>query len=597
MLRDKIMEAPEKPGVYLFKDDRGRIIYVGKARDLRDRLKSYLSPQPDLRRRSIVKKAKDLDFIVTSSEVKALILEENLIKLNKPKYNVRLKDDKKYPYLKITIKDKFPRIFLTRNLRRDGSILFGPYTSMKSLKRALKGVKKIFKIRTCNKKLPLKEPERPCLEFQMNRCLAPCQGNVDEEEYRKRVKEVIAFLSGKSIYLEKEIEKKMWKAANEENYEKAAILRDQLLSLREIRRQQPGALNDTISRDAIGIAYTETLSVCSLFKVREGKLVGKENYPFSFPKGTLKEEVLETLLRNIYTHTFDIPKEVLIPFQIEEEVFVRWFLEHRKKRVKLYIPKKGDKLRLIKLASQNALLKLTEILPRERVPFSILELQKILDLDKPPRVIEGIDISNIMGKDATGSIVVFEDGRPNKSKYRKFKIKTVKGPNDYAMIREVLTRRFKRLLKEEKRLPDLLLVDGGKGQLSSALNVLKEIQEDIPVLAFAKRFDQLYFKDGGMVSIPGSSSALKLLKRIRDESHRFAIIFHKKLRGKKTKRSILERIEGIGEKRKLLLLRYFGSLQKLKSASLEEIAQVKGIGKRFAERIYEFLHPDNLTIP
>ncbi len=593
MLRDKIMEAPEKPGVYLFKDEKGRIIYIGKARDLRDRLKSYLSPQPDSKRRSIVNKARDLDFIVTSSEVEALVLEENLIKLNKPKYNVRLKDDKKYPYLKITIRDRFPRIFPTRSLKRDGSILFGPYTSMKSLKRALKGVKKVFKIRTCNKRLPLKKPERPCLEFQMNRCLAPCQGNVDEEEYRRRVKDVIAFLSGKSILLEKEIEEKMWKAAKEENYEKAAILRDQLLSLREIRRQQPGVLDDTISRDVIGIAYTDTLSVCSLFKVREGKLIGKENYPLSFPKGTPEEEVLETLLRNIYTHTFDIPKEILLPLPIEGEVFVRWFLEHRRKRVRVYTPKRGDKLRLIKLASQNALLKLTEILPKERVPFSILELQRILNLDKPPRVIEGIDISNIMGKDATGSIVVFEDGRPTKSKYRRFRIKTVKGPDDYGMIREVLTRRFKRLLKEGRPLPDLLLVDGGKGQLSSALRVLKEIEEDIPVLAFAKRFDQLYFKDGRMVSIPGNSSALKLLKRIRDESHRFAITFHRKLRGKKTKRSVLERIEGIGEKRKLLLLQYFGSLQRLKSASLEEIAQVKGIGKRFAERIYEFLHPDN----
>lgn len=589
-LRDKITEVPQGPGVYLLKDRNGRIIYIGKARNLRDRLRSYTGTSPDPRKASLISRAQVLDFIVTNSEVEALILEENLIKLNKPKYNVRLKDDKKYPYLKITQGEDYPRIFPTRNLKKDRSILFGPYTSMKSLKKGLKGVKKIFKIRTCKKVLPLKNPERPCLEFQMGRCLAPCQGNVALDEYQERVDEVIAFLSGKSDKLEEAIEQKMWEAAHNENFERAAHLRDQLLALRDIQRHQEVVLRKPVRCDVWGIASTPKVSVASLIKVREGKLIAKENYTFSTTKGTSVTEILETLLRTIYTHTYDLPDEILLPEPIEDtKIFLDWFLLKRKHRVRIFKPRRGEKQRLLVFAHRNAEVQLVKESPPPRPTPSIVELQKLLNLPTPPRLIEGVDISNISGKHATGSIVVFENGWAKRSEYRKFKIKTVTGPDDYKMIEEVLKRRFKRLATEKEQMPDLVLVDGGKGQLSAALKAISEFK--VPVLAFAKRTDQLYFEDGRQLSIPGSSPALKLLKHIRDESHRFAITFHRQLRQKKTKASILEGIRGVGKKRQAALIRHFGSLERLKRATLEELKRAPGIGSYSAELIYRYLHP------
>ena len=585
---NKINNAPTTCGVYLFKNKEGKIIYIGKARNLKERLKYYLSPQPDTRRNSLIREISDLDIIVTSSESDALILEDNLIKINKPKYNIRLKDDKKFPYLKITINEEFPRIFPTRNLKKDGSILFGPYTSAKNLRQALRLVKRIFKIRTCNKKLPPTIPERPCLNYRLNLCLGPCQNNVDKELYKERVKEVIEFLSGKSEDLMAEIEKKMWEAAKKEDFEKAAILRNQLFALQELRKKHEVIFNEKKSMDVVGLAKEKNLAVCLILKIREGKLISKEEYPFNLPLTNTDEEILESLLSSVYLHSYDIPDEIILPKKVENiEIFIETIEKRRKIKVKITVPKRGEKKKLLSLAIKNAEIKLLEILPTPHLPKANVELGNYLSLTKTPIRIEGVDISNLGGKYACGSIVVFEGINPKKSEYRKFKIKTISGQDDYGMMEEVLRRRLKRLIEENKPLPDLVLVDGGKGHLAVANKVYKEFKEDIPILAFAKKSDTLYFEDGKVVSIPAYSPALKLLKRIRDEAHRFAITYHKKLRKKGIKKSILDEIPGIGEKRKLLLLNTFGSLEGIKNAKIEEIAKI--IPRKLAEKIYQFL--------
>jgi excinuclease ABC subunit C len=587
-LINKINNAPTTCGVYLFKNKEGKIIYIGKARNLKERLKYYLSPQPDIRRNSLIREIADLDIIVTSSESDALILEDNLIKINKPKYNIRLKDDKKFPYLKITINEEYPRIFPTRNLKKDGSILFGPYTSAKNLRQALRLVKRIFKIRTCNKKLPLTIPERPCLNYRLNLCLGPCQNNVDKELYQERVKEVIEFLSGKSENLIKEIEKKMWRAAAKEDFEKAAILRNQLFALQELRKKHEVIFNEKKSMDVVGLAKEKNLAVCLILKIREGKLISKEEYPFNLPLTNTDEEILESLLSSVYLHSYDIPDEIILPKKVENtEIFIETIEKRRKIKLKITIPQRGEKKKLLSLANKNAEIKLLEILPTPQLPKANVELGNYLSLPKTPMRIEGVDISNLGGKYACGSIIVFEGINPKKSEYRRFKIKTISGQDDYGMMTEVLRRRLKRLIEENKPLPDLVLVDGGKGHLAVANKVYKEFKEDIPILAFAKKSDTLYFEDGKVISIPAYSPALKLLKRIRDEAHRFAITYHKKLRKKSLKKSILDEIKGIGEKRKLLLLNTFGSIEGIKNAKIEELAKI--IPRKLAEKIHQFL--------
>jgi excinuclease ABC subunit C len=601
LLSDKINLVPESPGVYLFKDKRGKIIYVGKSRNLKDRLRSYTQQQAAAPRELLVRNIRDLEFIKTRSEVEALVLEDNLIKLNKPRFNVRLKDDKKFPYLKITVREKFPRIFATRNLRKDGSILFGPYTNAKNLRRAIKAVRTIFKIRTCKKKLPLTRPERPCLNFTMNRCLAPCQDNILETDYRERINNVMSFLSGKSRALEETITKKMQSAAAAEDFEHAATLRDQLLALKDITKNQDAVFTDTVARDVIGLAIGQEIikqqfappksyASATLMKVRDGKIAGKERYPLVLSKSTSQQEIIETLLRTVYLHTYDIPDQIILPVKIDDaRTFMQWFRERHKKRVRVFMPNKPDAKRLLKLASTDAEIGLAEIMPIAKTPQAMLELQHILNLSAPPKVIEGVDISNISGTSATGSIVVFENNYPNKKEYRMFRIRTVQGPNDYAMMEEVLSRRIKSLMMKHKPLADLVLIDGGKGQLTSAEKAYATAPKPIPLLAFAKRTDMLYYNDGREISIPSYSPALKLLKRIRDEAHRFAIKYHKKLRGKKLIASELDYIQGIGQKRKQILIKHFGSLDKIKQASVEDIAQLKGFNQKIAENIKQSL--------
>jgi len=588
---EKTGSAPALPGVYVFKDSNGKPIYIGKARSLADRLRSYTGEQADERHRALVAEAADVDLITTHSEVEALVLEENLIKLNKPRYNVRLKDDKKFPYLKITVHEHFPGLYLTRNLKPDGSVFFGPYTNARNLRKALKGVRRIFQLRACRKPLPLKTPERACLNRHMGRCLGPCQGDISEQDYRARVKATIAFLSGRRDELEAELEKMMWSSSDSADFEAAAGIRDQLLALREIRRRQQAIFPDKVARDAVGLVLAERSAHAVVLRVREGKLIGKESYNFSITKNTCEPEVLETLLSSFYGHTYDLPREILVPWEIEEvETFVRWFQEKRDIEIAIFKPDRGPKRRLLELAQRNAEREFQAGTQLPRVPAANVELGRILGLPNPPRRIEGIDISNISGRNAVGSLVVFSDSRPLKTEYRRFRICSVAGPDDYAMMAEVLRRRVKRVIEEEKPFPDLVLVDGGKGQLSTALGIYREFGRNVPMLGFAKRTDLVFYADGREIQIPTNSPALRLLKQVRDEAHRFAITYHRKLRGRAMTDSLFDHLPGVGVRRRLALIRHFGSAERLKGAGLADLRQVSGVGKDLAEKIYNALH-------
>jgi excinuclease ABC subunit C len=658
---DKVASAPDGPGVYLLKDAKARVLYVGKARSLRERLRSYTQPQESPRLRSLVSKVTDLETVITRSEVEALVLEENFIKFKKPRYNVRLRDDKKFPYLKITAGEPFPRIYVTRNLRDDTtlgtvpvrgqspskSVFFGPYTSARELRKALRGVKRIFRLRTCKRDIAAAKPDettakdaksaetdpefhhqdtktqrsgqiqnsevaprppspvpRPCLNFELSRCTGPCAGRVTREQYAEQVKDVIRFLSGRSDELTEQVEQRMWVASQAQDFEVAAGLRDQLMALREIRKDQQAVVQDKTSRDIIGLARGARAAVAALFRVREGKIVSREEYPLTIGEHAPDSEILSTVVRSIHTHTHDIPDEIILPSAIDDaEVLEALFAEKHGRKVRIVVPERGEKVRLTELARANAEKALVELRPEERVPAGNRELAEILGLATVPRMIEGVDISNTQGTNAVGSIVVFRDDRPAKQQYRLFKIRSaghdrnppgisdrVPSPDDCAMMEEVLARRVRGLIEKNRPLPDLVLVDGGKGQLSAAVKAYSLFDADLPILGLAKRTDTLYFNDGREITIPVTSPALKLLKRIRDESHRFAIAFHRKLRGKKMVESELDEISGLGPARKKALIQHFGSLDKVRLATAEEIAKVKGFGPALAAKLHEALH-------
>jgi excinuclease ABC subunit C len=649
---DKVAQAPLEPGVYLLKDAKGKVLYVGKARSLRERLRSYTQPQESPRLRSLVSRVTDLETVITRSEVEALVLEENFIKFKKPRYNVRLRDDKKFPYLKITAGEPFPRIYVTRNLKPDQErseggnrnepprtpraprvrtienrkseienrhdVFFGPYTSARELRKALRGVKRIFRLRTCKRELPgpatkgtiqnsearsqnaetanrqslVANPQsRPCLNFELNRCTGPCTGKLTLEQYGQQVKDVIRFLSGRSDELTEQVEQRMWAASQAQDFEVAAGLRDQLMALREIRKDQQAVVQDKTSRDIIGLARGARAAVAALFRVREGKIVSREEYPLTIGEDAPDSEILSTVIRSVHTHTYDIPDEIILPSAIDDAaVLEALFAERRGRKVRIVVPERGEKVRLTELARANAEKALVELRPEERVPAETRELAEILGLAAVPRMIEGVDISNTQGTNAVGSIVVFRDDRPTKQQYRLFKIRTVQGPDDFAMMEEVLARRVRGLLEKNRPLPDLVLVDGGKGQLSSAVKAYSQVDADIPILGLAKRTDTLFYNDGREITIPVTSPALKLLKRIRDESHRFAITFHRKLRGKKMVESELDEIPGLGPARKKALIQHFGSLDKVRLATAADIARVKGFGPTLARMVYDALH-------
>lgn len=586
-IKEKVNQAPSSPGVYIFKNAKNKPLYIGKASNLKNRLGSYLK-NPDARIKSIITNSTDIDIIITNSDTEALTLEESLIKLHHPKYNIRLKDDKKFPYLKITVQEEYPRILFTRNLKPDGSLIFGPYTSARALRQTKDALCKIFKLASCNKDFS-RPISRPCLSAYINRCAAPCVRRISKEEYQHLVKKALKFLKGESDELAKTIEKKMWEYAKKENFETAKILRDELFAIRRITQRQQIVTNDGVNRDVIGLAQSGVHCMACLFRIRENRLISKEIYHLIIPKNESEENIISAFIRLIYTHISFLPEEIIVAKEPSDwEIQRKWFLE-KGKEIRFVIPVRPELENLLRWAERNAETELAGIILSKKTPTPIIELQNILNLEKPPRWIEAFDISNLKEKFAVGASVAFIDGKPQKKLYRRYQIKRVAGQNDFAMIQEIVSRRLDDI-KSLKEIPDILLIDGGKAQQNAALEVIKRIDLPIPVFAIAKRSDELYYPDGRVVSIPSLSRSIVLLKRIRDEAHRFAITYHRKVRGKEITVSILDKISGIGTKRKLLLLRHFGSIDEIKKAGEEDIAKVPGIGKKIARIIYEYLH-------
>jgi excinuclease ABC subunit C len=583
MIEISLKDIPELPGVYHFRNEE-EILYIGKAKNLKKRIRSYFTGRNSIKENRIIQKAKFLDYTATSNELEALILEENEIKEHQPKYNIRLKDDKRYPYIKITIKDEFPAIFYTRKIENDGSLYFGPYADVKAVKKSLKTIRNFFPVRTCKGK---NLPDKVCLQYHLNKCIGPCIGKIGKDEYSGFIEEIIDFLRGKTKKLEKIIQEKMKKSAEELNFEMAAIYRNQLLSLRDLTKKQRMVLEDKKSRDVIGVNSKSGMACIFLFQIREGKLINTERYVLRSDEEVSSGEYIRRFIVWKYLKVSYIPEEILIPVKIGDRVLLEQLLHSL-----IRIPERGDLRKLIELAMKNAKLELERefLHPARGLNNSLAELRSILSIEKVPFRIEGFDISNIGGSDSAGSCVVFINGFPAKEKYRRFKIKSVEGINDPAMIGEIVFRRIKRLISEED-LPDLILIDGGKIQLNAAIKAMEKITSlRIPVIALAKRAEEIYLPTGEIVSLPLRSEALRLLIRIRNEAHSFALSYHKKLRRKKLFLSELDEIEGIGYKRKISLIQHFGSTERILAASKEEISEVSGIGKKLADIVYDSIH-------
>jgi excinuclease ABC subunit C len=599
-IKTKLENLPTKPGVYLMKDVSGRIIYVGKAKSLRNRVRAYFHDTPPYHPKisTLVSKISDFDILATDSEMEALILEANLIKEYKPRYNVNLKDDKRYPYLKVT-DEPFPRVLVVRRVKKDKAKYFGPYTNVKAMRHILKILRRVFPVRSCNYAIPSNRKIKLCLDYHIKRCLGPCEGKVSPEEYMDITKNVLLFLSGKNNLLLEHLEKKMNEYSRQEEFEKAAGVRDQIKALESVIERQKVADIEQVDRDIIAFARDQKDTSVVALQIREGVLIGRQNFHLTSFKESTDREILSTFLRQYYMHSAVIPPEIIFPTEIEDlQMIEDWLSSKREGKVKIVVPQRGEKVKLLEMASYNARLSLNELLlqrseAKKKVPASIKALEKDLYLSIPPRKIAALDISNLGPSDAVGSLVFFQDGRPQKSQYRKFKIRTVEGQDDFAMMSEVVHRYFTRLTNEKKDYPDLVLIDGGKGQLSSAVQTLHSLGiKNQNVVALAKRLDEVFLPEkSDPLMIPKGSASLKLLQRIRDEAHRFAIEYHRKLRKKRTIKSELDQIPGIGPTRRNILLKRFGSVERVKQATLEELLHAKGVNKIVAENIYKHFRP------
>lgn len=606
MDEEKLKDLPDQPGVYLMKNEEGKVIYVGKAVSLRRRVRSYFQKQDHPPKvQALVERIRDVEYIVTDSELEALILECNLIKEYSPWYNIQLRDDKSYPYIKVTTQERFPRIYSTRRPPRDGSRLYGPFADAQAVNSTLSFLKKHFPLRTCRKKLDGERRDRPCLNYHIKRCLAPCAGKVSEEDYQKIVEAACKVLEGKDEEVMADLERQMKEAAAKLDFEQAAILRDRIADLKAVTEKQKVEAADDIDRDVVGMACKDDLCCLQVFLFRGGKLIGRQHFlvPLEKQLAETHEEILAAFLKQYYSKTHTFPKEILLPARVdEEELLARWLEELGGRKVYLRLPQRGEKKKLLDLANRNAEYALNEaILQRQRDEegprLALQQLAEVLGLDEPPARIEAYDISNLQGTDPVAAMVVFENGLPAKEEYRRFKMKS-QGPNDYAMMAEVITRRFKRgLLEQEEgggkfaRFPDLVLIDGGAGQLNAALEAMRKLGVQLPAVGLAEREEELY-QEGKKepLALPDESQALQLLRRIRDEAHRFAVTFHRSLRQKRTAGSILDEIEGVGPARRKALIRHFGSARAVSAAALEELEKVPGISPKLAQRIYDFFH-------
>ncbi len=613
-IEEELKKLPKEPGVYIMRDDKDVILYVGKAVNLHNRVRSYF--RDNIGRGPMIDKMVSLiarfEYIVTDSELEALVLENNLIKENSPKYNTLLKDDKTYPYIKVTVGEEYPRILFSRVMKKDKSKYFGPYTSAAAVKDTIVLLNKLYQLRTCNRRLPQDIGlERPCLNHHIKQCLAPCQGYVSGRQYREQVAKALEFLNGDYNGILKELEGEMKTAAETLDFESAAGYRDLYNSVKQVAQKQKITEGVGEDKDIIAVYQDEREAVVQVFFVRDGKLIGREHYYMTNVSENNKPEILENFVKQFYAGTPFIPRELMLQYEIgDKELIEKWLAGRRGGKVYLRVPKIGSKEKLVELAAQNAkhiLEQDRERLKREegRTIGAVKEIASILGLEHVERM-EAFDISNINGFENVGSMIVFEKGKPKPSDYRKFRIRTVSGPDDYACMKEVLTRRFRHGMEESKeleekeldqeygsftRFPDLLMMDGGRGQVNIALSVLEELKIAIPVCGMVKddnhRTRGLYYNNVEL-PIDTRSEGFKLITRVQDEAHRFAVEYHRSLRGKAQVKSVLDEIPGVGPARRKALMRHFKSIQEIKGASVEELAALPEINRRAAEDIYLF---------
>lgn len=617
-IREELKKLPNCPGVYIMRDEADNIIYVGKAINLHNRVRSYF--RPNIGRGPQIDKMVSLisrfEYIVTDSELEALVLENNLIKEHSPKYNTMLKDDKTYPYIKVTVGEDFPRVLFSRQMKKDHSKYFGPYTSAGAVKDTIELINKLYQLRTCNRNLPKDcGNDRACLNYHIKQCLAPCQGYISREEYGLRVKKALDFLNGSYQDTLKELEQKMQQASEALEFEEAIRYRDLYNSVKQIASKQKITDYEGEDKDIIALAAEKNDAVVQVFFVRGGKLIGREHFYMTHISETPKSQILQDFVKQFYAGTPFIPRELMLQEEIEDkEIIEQWLTRRRGSRVYLKVPKIGTKEKLVELAAKNAALVLSqdkERIKREegRTIGAVKEIASLLGLENVSRM-EAYDISNINGFANVGSMIVYEKGKPKRSDYRKFKIKTVSGPDDYACMKEVLTRRFLHGMEEQKELedkdidrefgsftkfPDLLLMDGGKGQVNIALQVLNELRLNIPVCGMVKDDNHntrgLYFNNEE-IAIDRNSEGFKLITRIQDEAHRFAIEFHRSLRSKAQVKSVLDEIPGVGPARRKALMRRFKSIDEVKNADIETLAGVDEIPEHIARGIYEYFHKE-----
>ena len=598
-IEEKLASLPKSPGIYQFKDEKGTVIYVGKAINLRSRVMSYFREKVDSpKTAALVKKIADLDVIVTENEIEALVLENNLIKQFSPRYNVLLKDGKSYPYIRVT-NEPYPQVFATRDIVRDGSKYFGPYTDVKSMRQSLRMINKIFKIRSCkyyiDDNVIRAGKIKVCLDYHIKKCDGPCEGLISEKDYGEMVNHVVQVLRGKTDELISKLESEMNSAAENLEFEKAAEIRDKIDKLKVYTSKQKVVSVDNEDRDIISVACEDKDAACTILNIRSGKLVGKKQFKLSVNLKQNESEIIAEALRFYYSEFVDIPHEILLEKKPDnEEMLAKWLNSKSERKVKFVIPKReGEKKSLLRMCRQNAILTLKDIqLQRMKkegdIPHVITALKRDLHLKKPPVKIECFDISNIQGADTVASMVVFVNGKPKKSLYRKFIIKSVSGPDDFASMEEVIERRYSRLVKENQPFPDLIMVDGGKGQLSSAVKILKNLGvKNQEIIGLAKRLEEVYLPGiSDPQSIPKTSSSLKLLQHVRDEAHRFAITFHRQRRSKRTLTSELLEIKGVGKKIAEKLLTHFNSIDEIRKADINELAEV--IGKAKAQLVFDY---------
>jgi len=592
LVQEKLQLLPNSPGVYIMKDEQGRIIYVGKAVILKNRVRQYFqnSRNHSAKVKAMVAKIADFETIITGSEIEALILECNLIKQHRPRYNISLKDDKTYPYIKVTVAEPYPRVFITRRVVKDGSRYFGPYTDAGAVHATLKLLRRLFPLRSCRQMTV----QRPCLEYHIKRCLAPCTGKVDAQEYDAMIRSVCFFLEGRSEAVEKDLEQGMQAAAEDFAFERAARLRDQLTAVRKIREKQ-NIVTGSGDQDAIGLARSEQGVCLQVLLIRGGKMVGGEHFMMNGSEDEADASIVTAFLKQYYDRTTFVPREILLPVEIDDKILIEaWLSEKKAAKVALEQPRRGTKKDIVVMAANNAEKYLADAATKleravAQTTGAVEDLRRYLGLAALPRRMECFDISHIQGSETVASMVVFEDGVPKKSAYRRFKIKSTEGkPDDFLSMREVTSRRYGKADVED--MPDLIIIDGGKGQLSSALEIIRGAGHlEVPVVGLAKQFEYIFREqESEPVILPRNSPALFLVQRIRDEAHRFAITYHRQLRGKRNLVSVLDHVNGIGPKRRQLLWKHFGTLEKIKQASVNEMAVLPGMTVPAAQAVYNF---------